>query len=146
MFSEFLSSLGHEVLYVAGEQYGTPSLKKLIETTGVKPSPQFHLVKDMNTDMNNYQFVVVDSKDSFNMDVEEYRALKIKHPNVSWIITSQGTKSNKYVPSNFTGRGEWRNECDVIIHCEDGRAMTDDKNRWGAHGELVLFENKKAEA
>lgn len=136
--SEYFNSLGHRILYVAGEQFDTPTFTELVTRLNIQGNDDFKIVKDLNTlDLKEFDFVVIDSKDSIGISVDDFRQLKNLYPKQSFIISSQGTKTG-----DFTGPGQWRNEVDTMIFCEDGVARTDqDKNRWGGKGEIRLFDD-----
>jgi len=137
--SDHLSSMGFKILYVAGEQYGTPSFTHLLNTAGIKGNENFLIVKDLKTlNPADFDFVVLDSKESLNVDVDKFREMKKQYPKVSFIILSQGKKDG-----DFRGSESWRNETDTIIHCDKGIARTNDKNRWGGYGELSVFSMNK---
>ena len=136
-YAEFLNHLGHKILYVAGEQYGTPTFTDLVKRLNIVGNKDFVLVKEINVlNPSDFDFVALDSKDSLGIGVEDFRELKKAYPNQSFLVSSQGTKSG-----DFTGSGQWRNEVDTMIYCEAGVAKTDnDKNRWGGKGEMRIFD------
>jgi hypothetical protein len=143
-FSQYLSEKGHPVLYVAGESFGTPVFKQLIMDAGIKGNDKFSIVPDLKGhNLAQYDFVVLDSKDSLKLDIEQFRSLKKNHPKLSFIVLSQGKKDGDY-----RGSEEWRNEVDTLINFpERGKASTADdngKNRWGGCAVVQLYEPKKA--
>lgn len=137
-YSTYLNSLGFKVLYVAGEEFNTPTFTDLVKRLNISANEDFVIVKDLSTlNLADFDFVALDSKDSLGIEVEDFRQLKKDYPNQSFIISSQGTKSG-----NFTGSGQWKNEVDTMIHCENGVARTmNNKNRWGGKGEMHLFND-----
>lgn len=143
-FSQYLSEKGHPVLYVAGESFGTPVFKQLIMDAGIKGNDKFSIVPDLKGhNLSQYDFVVLDSKDSLKLDIEQFRSLKKNHPKLSFIVLSQGKKDGDY-----RGSEEWRNEVDTLINFpERGKASTADdngKNRWGGCAVVQMYEPKKA--
>jgi hypothetical protein len=143
-FSQYLSEKGHPVLYVAGESFGTPVFKQLIIDAGIKGNDKFHIVPDLRgQNLAAYDFIVLDSKDSLKLDIEQFRSLKKNHPKLSFIVLSQGKKDGDY-----RGSEEWRNEVDTLINFpERGKASTADdngKNRWGGCAIVQMYEPKKA--
>lgn len=135
-YCEFLNKLGYKVLYIAGEQFNTPTFTKLLNDLNINANENFEIVKDLNTrNLKNYEFVALDSKDSLGIEVEDFKQLKELYPEQSFIISSQGTKAGDY-----TGSGKWLNEIDTMIYCEAGIARTgNEKNRWGGQGEMRIF-------
>lgn len=45
---------------------------------------------------------------------------------------------------NFRGTQEFAHDVDVLIEVIDGTAYTNNKNRFGQKGELVVFESENA--
>jgi len=136
-YAEYLNHLGNKILYIAGEQYNTPTFTELLKRLNIIGNKDFVIVKDLNAlKPADFDFVVLDSKDSLGINVEDFRELKRVYPNQSFLVSSQGTKTG-----DFTGSGQWRNEVDTMIYCEAGVAKTDnDKNRWGGKGEMRIIE------
>lgn len=135
--SDDLHQLNHSVLYVAGEQYGTPTFTELLRKVNITGGDNFKLVKSLDTlPIKNFDVIVIDSKESAGIDhSSKFKALRDQYPDKIWIITSQGTKSGDYA-----GDGKWRNEVDTFICCENGKATTiDQKNRWGGKDEIKLY-------
>jgi len=141
-YAEYLNHLGHKILYVAGEQYNTPTFTDLLKRLNIVGNKDFVIVKDLSVlKPSDFDFIALDSKDSLNVNVEDFRELKRAYPDQSFMVSSQGTKSG-----DFTGSGQWRNEVDTMIYCEAGVAKTDnDKNRWGGKGEMVIHETSANE-
>ncbi|MGD1959147.1 MAG: hypothetical protein ACFB2Y_09835 [Fulvivirga sp.] len=143
--SEDLSKLGMKVLYVSGEQYGTPTFSKLIRDTGIDTTnPNIVGTNNVNPSIPeknpaNYDVVVFDSKDDMNIEVREFERLKKQYPETAFILLSQSNKDGSY-----TGAGKWRNVVDVMLEAyERGKMRTGEKNRWGKHGDVTLFGDKQ---
>lgn len=135
--ADFLHSQNRKTLYIAGEQYNTPSFKELIIQTKIKGGENFKIVPDINTlPISDFDVVVIDSKDSIGLKSSaEFKSLRDAYPDKIWIITSHGLKSK-----SWKGDGQWENECEVMIYCENGKASTfEQKNRWGGKAEIQLF-------
>lgn len=134
----YLNSLGYKILYVAGEQYNTPTFTNLLSRLNIYGNRDFVIVKDLDTlNPEDFDYVALDSKDSLDIDVDDFRAMKAMYPAQSFLISSQGTKTG-----DFTGSGQWRNEVDTMVFCEDGIAKTGvDKNRWGGKSEYNIYSS-----
>jgi hypothetical protein len=135
--ADFLHSQNRKTLYIAGEQYNTPSFKELIIQTKIKGGENFKIVPDINTlSIADFDVIVIDSKDSIGLKSSaEFKSLRDAYPDKIWIITSHGLKSK-----SWKGDGQWENECEVMIYCENGKASTfEQKNRWGGKAEIQLF-------
>ncbi len=138
--SYYLAKKGNTILYVAGEQFGTPVFSKALIRLGIKEHTNLKIVRNLEAlNPSNFDIVVLDSKDSLGIEVEQFTALTKKHPHQSFIILSMATKD-----SGFTGSEKWRNLIDTMIYCEDMVAYTKgDKNRWGGKGQVkIVVENK----
>lgn len=135
--ADFLSQKNLPVLYVAGEQFKTPSFTRLINATGIKGGRNFVIVRTLNDlPIQNYSVIVIDSKESAGLlNSSQFVQLRDNNPNKIWIITSQGTKAGDYA-----GDGKWLNECEVFVYCENGIASTiGEKNRWGGKDKIKLY-------
>lgn len=134
---EVLNNLGNKILYVAGEQFGTPALKELLTRLNLNVDKEsFLIVKDIHQlNPADFDFVVLDSKDACGFKhSDQFEAFKNKYPKQSFIITSEGLKNK-----SFKGDEAWRNKVDTMIYCEGYVAKTDqDKNRWGGSGQMKL--------
>ncbi len=132
-----LNKKGHSVLYIAGEQFGTPAFVELLRKTNVTGGDNFKIVRSLTSlPMRNFDVIVIDSKDSVGLHKStDFVALREANPGKIWILTSQGTKSGSY-----TGDGQWYNEIETLIYCENGVASTlNEKNRWGNKAQIKLF-------
>ena len=135
--ADALNKKNKSILYVAGEQFSTPTFTELLIKTGIQGGPNFQIVKDLNTlPLSDFDVIVIDSKDSIGLKSSaEFKELRDAFPTKIWIITSQGTKAG-----DFTGDEKWRNEVDTLIYCENGTASTlEDKNRWGAKASIKIY-------
>lgn len=132
-----LHQLNHSVLYAAGEQYGTPTFTELLKKVNISGGANFKIVKSLNTlPIKNFDVIVIDSKESSNLNKSsDFKQLRDAYPDKIWIITSQGLKSGEY-----KGDGQWLNEVETFIYCENGKASTiGEKNRWGGKGQIILY-------
>ena len=85
----------------------------------------------------DFDFVVLDTKDSLDIDTQEFLELKGRYKQQSFIIVSHGIKGG-----DFKGKEQWRNIVDVMIQGEQGVIRTgQDKNRWGGAGEMLIFDH-----
>lgn len=135
-FAYYLAQKGNKIAYVAGEQFATPVFSKMLQRLKIQDIPNFIIAKDLNS-INPRQFdiIVIDSKDSLELDHIQFQKLQEKYPAQSWAILSQATKDG-----GFTGSEKWRNLVDTMIYCENGVAHSGiDKNRWGGKGIIKLY-------
>jgi len=136
LFTQYLASLGYRILYVAREQYNTPTFTELLNRLNISVGDNFKIVKDLLTlNAKDFDFVVLDSKDDMDIQIKSFVDLKEQYPQQSFIMISQGTKKG-----DFTGTGRWRNVVDVMVFAENGVIKTGlDKNRWGGAGEFRVI-------
>lgn len=135
-FAYYLAQKGNKIAYIAGEQFATPVLSKMLQRLGIQDIPNFVIAKNLNSiDPKQFDVIVIDSKDSLELDHVEFQKLQEKYPAQSWAILSQATKDG-----GFTGSEKWRNLVDTMIYCEGGIAQTGiDKNRWGGKGQVKVY-------
>lgn len=135
-FANYMAGRGNKVLYIAGEQFGTPVFAKMLQRLHIMDTPNFVIVRDLRVENPvNYDIIVLDSKDSLGTELQDFVALRKQYPKQSYIVLSQATKDG-----NFTGSEKWRNEVDTMIICQNGIAYTNrDKNRWGGSAEMQIF-------
>ena len=133
--ADALHAKDKRVLYVAGEQFGTPTFQELIKLSKIKGGKGFDIVKNLTTvPLESYDVIVLDSKDSLSLDVDDFKKLRKAYPDKIFILTSQGTKAG-----DFTGKETWRNEVECLIYCENLTASTlEDKNRWGGKAKINI--------
>jgi predicted ATP-dependent serine protease len=131
-----LAKQGNRVLYVAGEQHNTPVMTGMLGRLKITDFKNFGIVKKIgNKDLNNFDVLVIDSKDSLDFSLEDFKQLRDRYPHLSFVILSQATKTG-----GFTGTEKWRNEVDTLIYCESLLAFTNrDKNRWGGSSEVQIL-------
>lgn len=141
LFSDYMAKKGNKVLYVAGEQHRTPVFSKMLDRLKIQDSPNFTIVKRIdNLNPKDFDIMVIDSKDSLDYQLEDFKHQREQNPNLSFVILSQGTKSG-----SFTGTEKWRNEVDTLVYCESMVAYTNrDKNRWGGSAEIAILKLLKS--
>ncbi len=138
LFTQHLATLGFKILYVAGEQFNTPPFTKLLNQLNIVAGSNYQIVGKLDTlNPAEYDFVVLDTKDSLEIDTVKFLELKEKYDKQSFIIVSHGIKTG-----DFTGKEQWRNIVDVMVHGENGVIRTgQDKNRWGGAGEMLIYDH-----
>lgn len=98
-----MAKKSNTILYVAGEQFGTPVFEKTLIRLGIKKHQNLTVVRNMEAlNPANFDIVVLDSKDSLVIEIGEFKELLKKFPKQSFIILSQGTKAG-----DFTGSEKW---------------------------------------
>lgn len=138
LFTQHLASLGYKILYVAGEQFDTPPFTKLLNQLNIIAGENYKIVPKLETlNPADFDFVVLDTKDSLDIDTQEFLELKGRYTQQSFIIVSHGIKGG-----DFKGKEQWRNIVDVMVQGEYGVIRTGhDKNRWGGAGEMLIYDH-----
>jgi hypothetical protein len=136
LFTQYLAvKLNQKILYVAGEQYNTPTFKALLNRLNFSAGANFKIVPGLEGhNLDEYDFIVLDSKDHVGIELPQFIELKKRHPKQSFIILSQSTKAG-----NYTGTGKWRNVVDVMLLAQHGIIKQTGKNRWGGNGEMKVY-------
>jgi DNA repair protein RadC len=136
LFTQYLANkLNQKILYVAGEQYNTPTFKALLNRLNFSAGNNFKIVPGLEGhNLDEYDFIVLDSKDHVGIELPQFIEIKKRYPEQSFIILSQSTKAG-----NYTGTGKWRNVVDVMLHAQQGLIKQTGKNRWGGNGEMKVY-------
>lgn len=142
VLGEDFTKLKKRVLLASKEQFNSPTLRKLIEDVGLQmPNPYFYVQPAYETDTYNpsmFDLVIIDSKDSYNLEPSDFEALVHTYPKTSFVLMSQSNKDGV-----FSGSGKWQNVVDIMLEVhERGKMRVGDKNRWGHYGEIELFKTK----
>lgn len=137
--AEYIGERYADVLYVSSEQYDTASLKQNIAMNGIDTDYIFWTDALNRKDVSKYDFVVIDSINNLDLDIEAFKDLKNKNRNTSFILIFQVTKDG-----NFKGSQEWEHEVDMVVHVEKGVAEIE-KNRFQGDelGRINVWNKKK---
>lgn len=138
LFTQHLANLGYKILYVAGEQFDTPPFTELLNLLNIIAGENYQIVGKLETlNPADFDFVVLDTKDSLDIETQDFLELKGRYKQQSFIIVSHGIKGG-----DFKGKEQWRNIVDVMIQGEHGVIRTgQDKNRWGGAGEMLIYDH-----
>jgi hypothetical protein len=138
LFTQHLATLGYKILYIAGEQFDTPPFTKLLNQLNIIAGDNYTIVGKLETlNPSDFDFVVLDTKDSLQLDTMDFLKLKEQYKSQSFIIVSHGIKTGE-----FKGKEQWRNIVDVMVHGEHGTITTgQDKNRWGGSGQMLIYDH-----
>ncbi len=138
LFTQHLATLGYKILYVAGEQFDTPPFTKLLNQLNIVAGNNYSIVAKLGTlNPADFDFVVLDTKDSLDIDTTDFLKLKEDFNKQSFIIVSHGIKGE-----GFKGKEQWRNIVDVMVFGDHGTIRTgQDKNRWGGAGEMLIYDH-----
>lgn len=128
------------VLYVAAEEYGSPTLAEKLKDIKQSFSPNLHFSGDLDSScLSNYEYelVILDSIQAAKLGLDEFKELVKNHPQTAFIIVLQKTKDG-----NFKGSKEWEHEIDtaaeVKFNDEGVRVLDTYKNRYQVMGEQEI--------
>lgn len=127
-FANYLATHHGKVLYCAIEEGFGYTLKEKIERLKAHHS-NLYITDRVPENLNDFNFVFIDSVSKAGMDVNDIDALRKMHPEVSFIFIYHTTKEGK-----FKGVNEHAHEVDVIVQVEKGKATS--TGRFNAGGSM----------
>jgi hypothetical protein len=129
-FANYLASHHGKVLYCAIEEGFGYTLKEKIERLKAHHS-NLYITDRVPENLNEFQFVFIDSVSKAGMDVNAIDQLRKMQPDTSFIFIYHTTKEG-----NFKGVNEHAHEVDVIIQVDKGKATS--TGRFNAGGSMEI--------
>ena len=129
-FPNYLASHHGKVLYCAIEEGFGYTLKEKIERLKAHHS-NLYITDRVPENLNDFQFVFIDSVSKAGMDVNAIDQLRKMHPDTSFIFIYHTTKEG-----NFKGVNEHAHEVDVIVQVDKGKATS--TGRFNAGGSMEI--------
>lgn len=129
-FANYLASHHGKVLYCAIEEGFGYTLKEKIERLKAHHS-NLYITDRVPENLNDFQFVFIDSVSKAGMDVNAIDQLRKMHPDTSFIFIYHTTKEG-----NFKGVNEHAHEVDVIVQVDKGKATSTGRFNAGAEMEI----------
>ena len=134
LLADVLAGKGLNVLYVSNEEGVKGSLQeKLLR---LKINSPIDFVEDYNpSQFKDYEAIFLDSTQTVGMKPEEFKALKKRYPNTSFILVFKANRDG-----SSKGGSDWEHDVDAIMHIENQRA-TMEKNRFpgGSNETIKIF-------
>jgi len=127
-FANYLAANHGKVLYCAIEEGFGYTLKEKIKRLKAHHS-NLYITDRVPENLNDFNFVFIDSVSKAGMDVNDIDSLRKMHPEVSFIFIYHTTKEGK-----FKGVNEHAHEVDVIVQVEKGKATS--TGRFNAGGSM----------
>lgn len=131
-FAEHLAKdLGQKVLFVSKEEFGAASLVEKVKRLGIK---NVAFTNTITPDANlgeDYDTVFIDSITDLRFDVNDYKKLREKNPDVAFVLVLQRTKNGQ-----FRGTNEWPHEVEITAKVQDGFTWTE-KNRYNPNPQTI---------
>ncbi len=133
-FAEYLALNFGRVIYISSEEHDASTLTdKINELLNPKPE-NLDFAPDLRTpDLSNYNFVFLDSVNDLGLKLEDFKNMKKKYPNTSFILILQHTKDGDY-----RGGKDWEHDIQIAAKVESG-VVSIYRNRYGVKGSLDFF-------
>lgn len=132
----FAKNIG-SVLYVAAEEYGSPTLAEKLKQLNEQFSTNLHFAPSISASaLSNYHYdlVILDSIQAANLTIDQFRELVSQRPDTAFVLVLQKTKEG-----NFKGSKEWEHDIDIAgelrFNDEGERVLNVYKNRYQVIGE-----------
>jgi deoxyadenosine/deoxycytidine kinase len=129
-FANYLAAHHGKVLYCAIEEGFGYTLKEKIERLKAQHS-NLYITDRVPENLNDFNFVFIDSVSKAGMDVNDIDSLRKMHPDVSFVFIYHTTKEG-----NFKGMNEHAHEVDVIVQVDKGKATS--TGRFNAGGSMEI--------
>lgn len=97
-----------------------------------KPIYKTHPAKPPVTFISKYKLIVLDSVQTLELTLSQYRALIAENPTAIWIIISQINNKGK------TGKSSWEHDVDMLVKFQQGEAIA--QGRTGKPTKVRLFD------
>ncbi len=123
------------VLYVTAEQYPKGSLTTRIQEMKAAGTLGLDFTKRIDNpevNINLYDFIIIDSVNSHNLSVEQFRELQKQYPQKSFILILQTLKNG-----NYRGSREWEHDTDIVAKIEN-REIEISKSRYDTTGSVKI--------
>lgn len=131
LFAEFLAKNFGPVLYVSPEEYDTPTMTMMLDRLNINVPTNFHIVERIDDDdPSKFDFVIIDSVNDHDLTYPEFRKLKSKYKDQSFINVFQTTKDN-----DFRGVQKWKHKSDLACIVDNGQVEIT-KSRFGSLGNV----------
>jgi predicted ATP-dependent serine protease len=133
-FANWFAKNRGSALYVAAEEYGSPTLSEKLKSIKTELSPNLVFAQNLDS-LNNYHYdlVVIDSVQAAKLTLEQFHELLQRYTNTAFVLVLQKTKEGKY-----KGAKDWEHDIDiaaeVIFDSEGDRAINVTKNRYQVSG------------
>ena len=134
LLADLLVKHGLKVLYVSNEEGVKGSLQeKLLRLNIIAP---IDFVEDyIPNQFKSYDAVFLDSTQTVGMKSDEFKLLKRKYPNTSFILVFKANRDG-----TSKGGSDWEHDVDAIMHIEN-QSATMEKNRFpgGSNETIKIF-------
>jgi len=120
-----------KVLYVTPEQYDAPTLTMLLNRLNIRIPDNLKFAEYIGDENPaDYDFIFIDSVNDHDMTYPEFKELRKKYKNKSFISVFQTTKDG-----DFRGVQKWKHKADLACEVDAGK-ITVTKSRFGSLGNV----------
>ena len=134
LLANVLAKKDWKVLYVSNEEGVKASLQEKLLRLNITAPIDF--VEDYNpTQFTGYDAVFLDSTQTVGMKPDEFKLLKRKYPDTSFILVFKANRDG-----TSKGGSDWEHDVDAIMHIEN-QSATMEKNRFpnGSNETIKIF-------
>jgi predicted ATP-dependent serine protease len=134
LLADELAKKSFNVLYVSNEEGVKGSLQEKLLRLNINSPIDF--VEDYNPNQfKNYDAVFLDSTQTIGMKPDEFKALKRRYPDTSFILVFKANRDG-----TSKGGTDWEHDVDAIMHIEN-QSATMEKNRFpnGSNETIKIF-------
>jgi predicted ATP-dependent serine protease len=134
MLAKHLAEKHGKALYITNEEFESPTFQIKLDNF-IRPIPPRLFVDGAigDNNLNDYDFVFIDSASSMGMSFETFDQMRKQHPKVFFVVLLQMTKDEK-----FLGSKKWEHVYDTFCRVENGIIKTT-KNRFAPLGATKIF-------
>jgi len=129
-FANHLATHHGKVLFCAVEEGFGYTLKEKVERLKAH-HPSLFITDQVPENLNDFEFVFIDSVSKAGIDVNDIDKLRKIHPEISFIFIYHTTKEG-----NFKGVNSHAHEVDVIVKVDKGQALS--TGRFNAGGKMKI--------
>lgn len=135
-FAKYLANTFGKVLYVSSEEFSASTMTDKINLLLNPFPPNLEFAANLKDPiLSNYDFIILDSVNDLGLQLQDYKDLRDKHPNTSFILILQHTKAG-----NYRGGKDWEHEIEIAGEVENG-VITIYRNRYGVKGSVNFFND-----
>ncbi|WP_267297631.1 DNA cytosine methyltransferase [Parachryseolinea silvisoli] len=132
--AEYLAINFGKVMYISSEEFESVTFtQKVKELLNPRPTNLEFAASLRGTDITGYSVVILDSINDLKLKLDDFKALKVAHPNTAFILVLQHTKDGDY-----RGGKDWEHEIQIAGEVANGTIKIY-RSRYGVKGMLDFF-------
>jgi len=133
--AQYLAESFGNVLYVSSEEFASPTMtQKVAEFLNPLPA-RLHFAENLtDPELENYQFIILDSVNDLGLRINEYKNLRRHYPDKAFVFILQHTKAG-----DFRGGKDWEHTAEIVGEVEKG-VVNVTKNRYAPKNTMDFFK------